>query len=31
VVFTEQRRDLGGGRIESDWAIQMKLTYRFYW
>ncbi len=31
VVFTEQRRDLGGGLIESDWAIQMKLTYRLYW
>jgi hypothetical protein len=31
VVFNDQRRDLGGGVIARDQAIQMKMTYRFYW
>ena len=31
VVFTDQRRDRGRGNIETDRAIQMKLTYRLYW
>jgi hypothetical protein len=31
VVFNDQRRDVGGGVIERDQAIQMKMTYRFYW
>ena len=31
VVFTDQRRNRGRGIIERDQAVQMKMTYRFYW
>ena len=31
VVFTDQKRDRGRGVIERDQAVQMKMTYRFYW
>ncbi|MBI4464100.1 MAG: carbohydrate binding family 9 domain-containing protein [Acidobacteria bacterium] len=30
VVFTDQKRNLLGGKAERDWAIQLKLTYRLY-
>jgi hypothetical protein len=30
VVFTDQKREDGSGRIERDQAVQMKLTYRLY-
>ena len=31
LVYTSQRQDLAGGLTESDWAIQLKTTYRLYW
>ncbi len=31
LVYTSQRQDLAGGFTESDWAIQLKTTFRLYW
>ena len=31
LVYTSQRQDLAGGLTESDWAIQLKTTFRLYW
>jgi len=31
LVYTSQRQDLAGGFTASDWAIQLKTTYRLYW
>ena len=31
LVFTDRRRNLGGGLVEDDQGMQMKATYRFYW
>ena len=31
IVFTDERRDIGGGIIERDRALQAKITYRFFW
>jgi hypothetical protein len=31
LVYTSQRQDLGGSLTDSDWAIQLKTTYRLYW
>ncbi len=31
LVYTSQRQDLAGLPTESDWAIQLKTTFRFYW
>ena len=30
LVYTSQRQDLAGGLTESDWAIQLKTTFRLY-